>query len=115
MNLRNKRFVLIDNSDGLAASNTVMVFDNSCAPYQATYSGPNVTNGHVLVLQNGDEHHMLYHAIAANNKLVAGKALVTFPQSSATQTIMQLQWQWLTGDLSSGVSLWHEVSENNDR
>jgi hypothetical protein len=109
MNLQNKQFLLIENGDGLAASDTLMIFDDSCDPFHATYSGPNVSNGHVLVSFTNNKCNMVYHALASKTDLVAGKAEVSFVNSKTNENVMQLNWQWLTGDLSSGISLWRQV------
>ena len=109
MNLSCKVFELIENEAGLAGSKTRMVFDANSSPFQATYSGPNVSNGHVIVSKQGKDLHMLYHAVTDRGDLVAGKAKVSFPEPQNGVNIMQLNWQWLTGDLSSGISVWQEV------
>ena len=108
MNLSNKTFDLIENNTGLAASQTRMIFNHHSDPFEATYTGPNVSNGHVLVSRKKDKFDMIYHALSAEGLLVAGKADVSFSTNDGN-LIMQLNWQWLTDDLSSGVSLWTEV------
>ena len=49
MKLNNIKFKLLENNEGLAADDTVMVFDNSDAPNKASYSGPNIEYGHAIV------------------------------------------------------------------
>ena len=49
MNLSNKHFELMENSDGHASAKTIMKFSDSVEPYLGTYSGPNVTHGQVIV------------------------------------------------------------------
>ena len=108
MNLKNKIFELIENQEGLADSQTRMIFNGNSLPFQATYSGPNVSNGQVLVSTNvNNDLSMVYHALASDGSLVAGKADISFATIENTLT-MELNWQWLTGDLSSGVSRWRE-------
>lgn len=108
MNLKNKIFDLIENQDGLAESHTRMIFNGNSLPFQATYSGPNVSNGHVLVSSDANNNlNMVYHALVNDGSLVAGKADISFSTIENILT-MKLNWQWLTGDLSSGVSMWKE-------
>lgn len=102
MELAGKSFELIENDAGLASTSTVMVFCQNSESCQATYSGPNMKNGHVIV--SGDQ--MLYHAISINDELSAGRASMTFLPQSDGGIEMRLQWQWLTGDKSEGVSRW---------
>jgi len=110
MSLNNKIFELVENQAGLAAGSTRMVFNDATAPFEATYSGPNVSNGHVLVYKANNKLNMVYHALAAHGELVAGKAVVQLSGEDAQNFEMQLNWQWLTGDLSSGISKWMQVS-----
>ena len=108
MDLKNKIFDLIENQDGLAESHTRMIFNGNSLPFRATYSGPNVSSGQVLVSTNANNDlNMVYHALASHGSLVAGKADISFTTIDNTLT-MKLNWQWLTGDLSSGVSMWKE-------
>lgn len=109
MNLENKIFDLIENQGGLASSDTRMTFNNDSFPFQAMYSGPNVSNGHVLVASHEGSLNMIYHALTSEGVFVAGKADVSFTNTEKGPLTMQLNWQWLTGDLSSGVSMWSEV------
>ena len=101
MDFRNCTYELIENDGGHASATTVMSFDDSTDPYRATYCGPNVTYGHVIVA--GDE--MLYHARDKEGNLSAGSATIEVHEATMT-----LHWRWLTGDLSSGESHWRKVS-----
>ncbi len=109
MDLSNKVFELIENEDGLAASKTKMVFDNSISPYRATYSGDNVHYGNAIVSASSNEISMLYQALTKEGELVAGKAKVYLTSPDSQLLKMQLHWQWLTGDMSSGISHWCEI------
>ncbi len=109
MDLKNTRLKLIENKEGLASDETIMVFDDSDSPYKATYSGPNIKYGHAIVSNIDGKLTMLYHAIAKTGELSAGKATVYLSKGRADAIEMQLDWQWLTGDLSAGISKWREV------
>jgi len=111
MDLSGKVFELIENNSGLAGGSTRMVFSDCSTPYEATYSGPNVSNGHVLVMESNNRLNMVYQALANEGELVAGKAEVVLNLKIEEKLNMQLNWQWLTGDLSSGISRWVEISE----
>jgi len=106
MDLSNRKFELLENKDGLASSKTKMVFNKNSDPWEATFSGPNVFNGHVLVSKSGKQIDMIYHAQTPSGELVAGKAIVQLTKAEKNRFKMQLNWQWLTGDRSSGVSVW---------
>jgi hypothetical protein len=110
MELSNRKFELIDNDTGLASAKTLMVFDSSSSPFKASYRGPNIEYGHAIVSIENDEVHMLYHSLSKNGDLSAGSAKVTLSESDFGNTEMTLNWHWLTGDLSSGISKWKEVN-----
>ena len=81
-----------------------MQFGSKTHPCTATYSGPNVRFGQVIV----EDNEMLYQAIESNGKLSAGRANITLEEMDGERLVMRLEWTWLTGDLSSGVSIWRE-------
>lgn len=110
MKLSNRIFKLVDNQDGLAASETKMIFAPNNSPYTATYTGDNVVLGNVMVTDINKEIHMVYHALTTSNELVAGKANVSLNLNRFGKIEMILDWCWLTGDLSSGRSTWIEIT-----
>lgn len=93
-------FELLENAGGHAKSATRMTFTNASQPFRATYEGPNVTFGHAIVENNV----MLYHARNLDGTLAAGQAEVEL-----TDTQMILRWRWLTGEATSGVSVWQRL------
>ncbi len=107
MDLSIRTFELVENADGLAASETRISFAAGSIPFRGTYQGPNIIFGQVLVSEVDGTFRMLYHALTASGELVAGKADVSFLGQEPLR--MQLNWQWLAGDLSSGTSNWIEV------
>ena len=104
--LRNLSFKLIENDDGHASESTVMTFDESINPNKAVYSGANVLCGQVLVQDN----IMLYQSVSHERILSAGRAIISLDNDKAPR-IMTLNWRWLTGDLSQGISIWHKIDK----
>jgi hypothetical protein len=114
MNLSNKIFELVENSSGHASAKTIMKFSEQTNPFIGTYSGPNNIYGQVIVRTSKDGlTEMLYQSLTTDDELVAGKAAVTLSESENGKLVMQLNWQWLTGSLNSGISVWHEVQSGN--
>ena len=110
MDLSNKWFELVENSDGHASAKTIMKFSEQSDPFIGTYSGPNTRHGQVIVRTSKDGlTEMLYQSLTTDDELVAGKAKVTLSEDKSEKLVMQLNWQWLTGSLNSGVSIWHEI------
>ncbi len=96
---------MLENADGHAASETVLQFDDTNSPLTGSYSGPNVSAGHLLVQFQGDRTRMLYHALSDRGELVAGEAEVLLTESG-----MQLNWHWVSGGEGSGISLWRKIN-----
>ncbi len=109
MKLSNRKFKLIENQQGLASGDTIMVFDSTGLPYRAVYNGPNIEYGHALVSFEDEKLTMLYHSVSRKGELSSGKATITLSQNNSSNIEMQLDWQWLTGDLSNGISTWREI------
>ncbi|NNE66376.1 MAG: hypothetical protein HKN33_07395 [Pyrinomonadaceae bacterium] len=110
MNLKERIFRLIENSHGLAAGDTIMTFGSESRPCRATYSGPNVRFGQVLVEKISGQAHMVYQAVTDDGELVAGRARVTFFEADDGSIEMHLRWRWVESDEDGGISKWREVT-----
>jgi len=100
-----KVFQLVENKQGHASGATIMRFNDCESPCTATYSGPNVSYGQAIVQSKS----MLYQALESDGALTAGQAKVTIAEPTAGQMEMRLDWKWLTGDRSEGVSFWQQI------
>ena len=109
MKLSNRKFKLIENKKGLASGDTIMAFDRTDLPCKAIYDGPNIVYGHALVSFENEKLTMLYHSLSCEGELSAGKAIITLSKNNSSNLEMQLDWHWLTGDLSNGISKWQEI------
>jgi hypothetical protein len=49
---------------------------------------------------------MLYQCVTVSHELKAGRALARFSDTPGKTLSMHLDWQWLTGDQTGGVSEW---------
>ena len=113
MNLSNRQFELVENSDGHASAKTIMNFSEQAEPFLGTYTGPNTIYGQVIVKTTPTGlTEMLYQSLTSDGELVAGGAQVTLHEEDNQPATMQLTWQWLTGSLTSGVSIWREIMIN---
>lgn len=71
------------------------------------YSGGTIAVGHVLAKRTAEsELEMLYQGATKQGVHNAGKARAKFTRDDSGHIQMQLDWQWLTGDQSSGRSEW---------
>lgn len=110
MNLSNRQFELGENSDGHASAKTIMKFSEQVEPFIGTYTGPNTLYGQVIVKTSPTgSTEMIYQSLTSEGELVAGHAQVTLIEVETKPATMQLNWQWMTGSLSSGISIWQEI------
>ena|SRR5688572_3228728 len=108
MNLAGTTFRAISNSKhGSINTETEMRFTSDAGIVIGNYSGGTVVAGQVLGKRLGDsEMEMLYHSASTNGEMQAGKAHGRFALDQEDRMRMVLDWQWLTGDQSSGQSEW---------
>lgn len=108
MNLAGTTFRAVANSThGTINSETEMRFTSDDDIVIGNYSGGTIVTGHVLGKRLGElEMEMLYQSANASGEIQAGKAYARFTLGKENQMHMYLDWQWLTGDQSSGQSEW---------
>ena len=71
------------------------------------YAGGTIRTGQVVARRQDDGAvEMLYQCVTVSDELKAGRALARFSQTPEDTLCMHLDWQWLTGDQSGGVSEW---------
>ncbi len=108
MNLAGKTFRAVSNSEnGSLNTETEMHFTSDEEIVAGNYSGGTIVAGHVLGKHVGEsELEMLYQGATSSGEVEAGKAHARFAPDDEGRMRMYLDWQWLTGDRSSGRSEW---------
>ena len=108
LHLEGRRFLAQANSaNGTIDTETEMHFTQDADVILATYSGGSIVDGRVLARWVSQTHiDMCYHCLTASDALQAGKAKGHFDRTSDGRLAMRLDWQWLTGDRTSGESYW---------
>ena len=109
-NLEGKVFRSISNTaNGEVSSETIFRYRQSGDVVTATYDGGGIVSGHLIakVLASG-QLDMRYHHVSASGEL-AGKVLVDAATLADGRLAFSEEWQWLSGDLSSGHSEIEEV------
>lgn len=111
MNLAGTRFRAVSNTkNGILNTETEMHFISDNGIVIGNYSGGTIVAGHVLARHLSEsELEMLYHGATVHGDVRAGKAHATFSLDRDNHVCMHLDWQWLTGDQSSGHSEWRMV------
>ena len=112
MNLKGKTFRAVSNSaHGSINTDTKMQFTSDKGVVAADYKGGTIVTGHVLGKRvNESEMELLYLSATISGEVKAGKAHARFTLGKDKKICMHMDWQWLTGDHSSGQSEWVQVS-----
>jgi len=111
MTLAGKTFRAIANStNGTISTDTTMTFvSEDERGILGVYAGGTIRTGQVLARRTDDGTvEMLYQCVTLSNELKAGRAIARFSLSPDGKLYMHLDWQWLTGDQSEGVSEWRQ-------
>lgn len=109
MTLAGKTFRAIGNSsNGTISTDTTMTFvSEDDRGILGVYAGGMIRTGQVVACRK--DHctvEMLYQCVTVSHELKAGRALAHFSYTPDKTLCMHLDWQWLTGDQSGGVSGW---------
>ena len=105
-NLEGKRFRSAANTEnGDAGAETVFCYHQRKRFVWAEYEGGGIVKGHLVanVLVSG-QLDMRYHHINERGEIKIGKCLSTPEIMADGKMRLKEEWQWLTGDMSSGYS-----------
>ena len=111
-NLDGKVFRSVSNTDnGDAGADTLFYYHQADDLVTADYRGGSIVAGHLIarVLADG-QLDMRYHHVNDKGDFMLGKCLSTPERLPDGRLRFKEQWQWLSGDLSSGYSEIEEVA-----
>lgn len=113
LSLDNRVFVPVENTEnGVVSGKTRFHFWQQGIVFYADYFGGDVREGHIIGQFNEDgAGDMLYHCLTTNRELKAGKAIAKFSKLPDGRLSMALEWQWISGDASTGQSRYEEITE----
>jgi len=109
-NLEGRIFRSVTNtSNGEVSGETVFRYHQSEDVVWAEYEGGEIVKGHLVanVLASG-QLDMRYHHINRHGEIMIGKCLSTPELMCNGKILFKEEWQWLSGDMSSGYS---EIAE----
>lgn len=111
-NLDGRTFRSVSNtSNGEVSADTLFHYRQTADIVTADYSGGTIVAGHLLarVLANG-QLDMRYHHVNDQGGFMLGRCLSTPERLADGRLRFREQWQWLSGDMSSGYSEIEEVA-----
>lgn len=111
MNYNNKKFRVIDTSENGETSNeTIFEYKQFENILTSEYTGGKIRSGHLIGLVNEDGTiKMRYHQINTNNELMTGICFSKPEIMSNGKIRLHEQWNWTSGDKSSGTSTLEEI------
>ena len=111
IDLNGKKFGLLANSEnGEVSTETLFYYEQKGALVTAEYRGGSIRYGKILARQNTDNSlEMLYQCLTDEGELKAGNAFAKVSVNETGQIQLDLKWQWLNGDKTSGTSTYVEI------
>jgi len=113
INYDNKTFASVQNSEtGEVGAETVFHYHQKDDLVWAEYAGGEIVFGNLIAKVTDDDClEMRYQHLNKQGELMTGKCFST-PETIADGRIRLFeQWQWTSGDLSSGASIVEEIEQ----
>ena len=111
-NLDGRMFCPVHNStSGTVTDATKFRFQQNGDNITADYAGGEIETGHIVgKFTSPDTAQLIYHCLTNNGDMKAGQAQARFAVNDAGILTIDMQWQWLNGDKSSGTSHYEEIN-----
>lgn len=111
VNYDNKSFRPVDSSaNSNTSEETIFHYQQQNNIITATYSGGQIISGHLTgTVDDNGTIKMWYHHINTAGELMAGKCTSVPEIMSNGKIRLHENWQWATGDKSSGQSVIEEI------
>lgn len=111
LNLNNRKFSSIANTNnGDVGSQTVFHYRQEADLVWAEYSGGSIRRGSLIARWVEDGLlEMRYQHLSTDNEFKTGRCLSRPEQMPDGKLRMHEQWQWTSGDQSSGTSIIEEI------
>ncbi len=111
IDLTGKTFGLLTNSEnGEVSTDTLFYYKQNDNLVTAEYHGGTIKYGKIIAKQNENNTlEMLYQCLTTDGELKAGSAYAKVSKNKEGKIQLDLNWQWLNGDKSSGTSIYLEV------
>ena len=110
LNLNDKRFITVENSEGLSSCETIFHYKQHGEVITGTYKGGAIVEGLLIGKQTGnDSIELLYQCLTDKGELKAGQSKGKISLSKNGKLELKFDWNWLNGDISGGKSEYLEI------
>ncbi|MGJ8564259.1 MAG: hypothetical protein ACSHXY_12005 [Alphaproteobacteria bacterium] len=115
LNLNKRIFKPVINSKGGTVNQeSFFVFRQDGKSLMASYSGGEIERGHIVgQFETNASASLLYHCLTKRKVLKSGKANAWFTQDSRGRIVIDMEWEWLSGDSGKGISRYEEMKTND--
>ena len=111
INYNNKKFRPIKNSEnGETTAETLFIYKQKEQILTSAYKGGHIVSGHLIgLVDNHGNIEMSYHQVNTNGELMTGICQSTPELLPNGKIRLYEDWQWTSGDKSSGKSILEEI------
>ena len=113
INLNNRVFVPAQNSEnGEVTESTIFRYRQDGPLITAHYAGDTIVDGHIVAQYLDDcTLDMRYHCLTTSGEFKVGKAIAKVSLHPDGKVQLDLDWQWLDSDSSTGTSRYRELAD----
>ncbi|WP_231874625.1 n-acetylglutamate synthase [Polaribacter atrinae] len=111
MNYNNKKFRVVQNTEnGETSEETIFEYKQKDTILTCEYKGGKIVKGHLIGLVDKDGNiEMRYHQVNLKGELMTGICSSKPKMESNGKIRLYEEWQWTSGDQTSGKSVLEEV------
>ncbi len=110
MNLDNKKFVTIENKNGLSSNETIFHYFQNGNTITGEYKGGAILEGFIVGKQTDTSQiELLFQCLTEDGELKVGKSKGIISKKKNGKLELKFDWNWLNGDLSGGKSEYIEI------
>ena len=110
MTLDNKKFITIENKNGLSSSETIFHYFQSGTVITGKYKGGAIQEGFIVGKQIEESKiELLFQCLTKEGDLKVGESKGIISENQNGKLELKFDWNWLNGDLSGGKSEYIEM------
>lgn len=110
MNLDNKKFITVENKNGLSSNETIFHYFQNGTVITAKYKGGAIQEGFIVGKQIEEGRiELLFQCLTKEGELKTGESKGIVLENKDGKLELKFDWNWLNGDLSGGKSEYIEI------